>query len=107
MNEYDECLAPCKCGGKVKLTGGTYGYPTFWIECLKCGGRWCMDTYSAEEAAEKWGIKEDIEITDWLTRGISEEQLQKEKKKALKQIARMKKREKIAEWLKQHLKTNF
>lgn len=55
--EYEECLVPCRCGGKVELTGGTYGYPTFGIRCLKCGGQWSMDTYSPEEAAEKWGLK--------------------------------------------------
>lgn len=56
-NEYNEYLVPCNCGGKVELTGGTYGYPTFGIRCLKCGGQWSMDTYSVEEAVEKWGLK--------------------------------------------------
>ena len=49
----------------------------------------------------------NIKETDWLTRGVSEKQLQKEKKQALKQIARMRKKERLVEWLKQHIKTNF
>lgn len=53
--EYNKSLIPCRCGGKVILTGGTYGYPTFGIKCLKCGGQWSMNTYSPEEAATKWG----------------------------------------------------
>lgn len=53
--EYNKTLRPCRCGGRVELNGGTYGYPTFYIECLKCHGRWTMDTYSPEEAANKWG----------------------------------------------------
>jgi hypothetical protein len=56
-DEYNETLLPCRCGGNVVLTGGTYGYPTFGIKCLKCGGYWSMDTYSPEEAARKWGVK--------------------------------------------------
>lgn len=55
--EYEKLLRPCRCGGKVELIGGTYGYPTFGIRCLKCYGQWSMDTYSPEEAAKKWGIK--------------------------------------------------
>ena len=55
--EYEKMLRPCLCGGKVELTGGTCGYPTFGIRCLKCGGQWSMDIYSPKEAAEKWGIK--------------------------------------------------
>lgn len=55
--DYEEKLRQCRCGGKVELTGGTYGYPTFGIRCLKCGGQWSMDTYSPEEATKKWGTK--------------------------------------------------
>ena len=63
--EYEKSLRPCGCGGKVELTGGTYGYPTFGIRCLKCGGQWSMNTYSSEEAARKWGMKDlfgEVEI---------------------------------------------
>lgn len=54
--EYEKMLKPCKCGGRVKLTGGTYGYPTFHIRCTRCGGLWAMATYSPEEAVKKWGL---------------------------------------------------
>lgn len=56
-NEYERLLRSCRCGGQVELTGGTYGYPTFGVRCLKCGGQWCMDTYSPKEAVEKWGLR--------------------------------------------------
>ena len=49
----------------------------------------------------------NVKETDWLTRGVSEKQLQKEKKQALKQIARMRKKERLVEWLKQHIKIEF
>ena len=55
FEEYE--LIPCKCGGKVELTGGTYGYPTIGIQCLKCGGQWNLNTYSPMEAMKKWGYK--------------------------------------------------
>ena len=55
--DYEEKLRPCHCGGKVTLSGGTYGYPTFDIECSRCGGIWNMGTYSPEEALKKWGEK--------------------------------------------------
>lgn len=54
--EYEKSLVRCRCGGKVELTGGTYGYPTFGIRCLKCGGQWSMNTYSPKEAVERWGV---------------------------------------------------
>lgn len=54
--EYEKFLRPCRCGGKVKITGGTYGYPSFKIKCLKCGGEWAMGTYSPKETAEQWGM---------------------------------------------------
>lgn len=54
--EYEKSLHPCACGGTVEICGGTYGYPTFWIRCRKCGGRWSMDTYSPKEAAGRWGV---------------------------------------------------
>ena len=60
MNKYEEeekLLNPCCCGGKVTLTGGTYGYPDIWVECSKCGGKWCMNTYSQHEAVEQWNIR--------------------------------------------------
>ena len=60
-NDFDEqkeeCLVNCFCGGKVELLGGTYGYPTYGVKCLRCGGRWYMDTYSSKEAIELWNIK--------------------------------------------------
>jgi hypothetical protein len=37
----------------------------------------------------------NVQETDWLTRGVSEKQLQKEKKQALRQIARMRKKEQL------------
>ena len=55
--DYEEKLRPCHCGGKVTLSGGTYGYPTFKIECSRCSGIWNMGTYSPEEALKKWGEK--------------------------------------------------
>lgn len=57
--DYEEKLRPCRCGGEVELTGGTYGYPTFGIRCLKCGGQWSMGTYSPEEASKNWGTKKE------------------------------------------------
>ena len=42
----EESLVSCFCGGKAELEGGTYGYPTYKVRCLKCGGAWSMDTYS-------------------------------------------------------------
>lgn len=54
--EYEKRLKPCSCGGKAELIGGTYGYPTFYVRCMRCNGIWCMDTYSPKEAAEKWGL---------------------------------------------------
>lgn len=63
--EYEKRLRPCYCGGRVVLTGGTYGYPTFEIKCTKCGGGWSMDTYSPKEALEKWGENRPIgEVKD-------------------------------------------
>jgi hypothetical protein len=50
----EECLVNCFCGGKVELEGGTYGYPTYKVRCLRCGGTWSMDTYSSKEAIEQW-----------------------------------------------------
>ena len=58
--DYEQKLRKCHCGGHVILDGGTYGYPTFKIKCLKCGGTWSMDTYSPLEAVEKWGVKSFI-----------------------------------------------
>lgn len=55
--EKEEYLVNCFCGGKVELDGGTYGYPTIYVCCSKCGGRWCMDTYSHRDAIEKWNYK--------------------------------------------------
>jgi hypothetical protein len=46
----------------------------------------------------------NVKETDWLTRGVSEKQLQKEKKQALKQIVRMRNKERLVKWLKQHVK---
>ena len=60
MNKYEEYnkqLMSCHCGGDVVIEGGTPGYPTFSVRCLRCGGRWSMDTYSPEEAVNKWGRK--------------------------------------------------
>ena len=45
-----------------------------------------------------------VQETDWLIRGVSKEKLQKEKRQALRQIARIKKKEQFVEWLKQHIK---
>ena len=45
-----------------------------------------------------------VQETDWLTKGVSEKQLQKEKRQALRQIARMRKKERLVEWLKQYIK---
>jgi hypothetical protein len=53
----EECLVNCFCGGKVELEGGTYGYPTLYVRCSKCGGRWSMDTYSHKEAIDRWNAK--------------------------------------------------
>lgn len=53
----EECLANCFCGGKVELDGGIYGYPTVYVRCSRCGGRWSMDTYSHKEAIELWNLK--------------------------------------------------
>lgn len=53
----EECLANCFCGGKVELDGGTYVYPTVYVRCSRCGGRWSMDTYSHKEAIERWNAK--------------------------------------------------
>ena len=53
----EECLVNCFCGGRVELEGGTYGYPTVYVRCSKCGGRWSMDTYSPTEAIERWNVK--------------------------------------------------
>ena len=53
----EECLVNCFCGGKTELTGGTYGYPTYGVKCLRCGGRWSMNTYSQKEAIERWNIE--------------------------------------------------
>lgn len=50
--EYEKMFRPCRCGEKVELTGGAYGYPTFVIRCFKCGGLWSMDTYSQEDATK-------------------------------------------------------
>lgn len=55
--EYEQQLRQCYCGGDVVLEGGSYGYPTMYVHCTKCNGRWCMETYSPEEAAQKWGYK--------------------------------------------------
>ena len=55
--QKEECLVNCFCGGKAELTGGTYGYPTYGVRCLRCGGRWSMDTYSQKEAIEQWNAK--------------------------------------------------
>lgn len=55
--QKEECLVNCFCGGKAELTGGTYGYPTYGVRCLRCGGRWSMDTYSPKEAIEQWNAK--------------------------------------------------
>ena len=49
----------------------------------------------------------NVQETDWLTRGVSEKQLQKEKRQALRQIARMRKKAQFIEWLAQHTKINF
>jgi hypothetical protein len=46
----------------------------------------------------------NVKETDWLTRGVSEKQLKKEKKQALKQIVRMRNKERLVKWLKQHVK---
>lgn len=40
--------------------------------------------------------KSNTEITDWLTKGMTDKQIQKEKKKADKELARIEKREKRA-----------
>ena len=48
-----------------------------------------------------------VETTDWLTRGVSEKQLQKEKRQALRQVARIRKKEQFVEWIKQHIKMKF
>ena len=57
-NAYkEECLANCFCGGKAELDGGTYGYPTIYVRCSRCGGRWSMNTYSHKEAIERWNAK--------------------------------------------------
>ena len=54
-NEHeDEHLVNCFCGGEAELEGGTYGYPTYKVKCLRCGGTWSMDTYSPKEAIERW-----------------------------------------------------
>lgn len=54
-NEHEEeHLVNCFCGGEAELDGGTYGYPTYKVRCLKCGGTWSMDTYSLKEAIERW-----------------------------------------------------
>ena len=55
--QKEECLANCFCGGTAELTGGTYGYPTYEVRCLRCGGQWSMDTYSQKEAIERWNAK--------------------------------------------------
>lgn len=49
-------LRKCSCGGDVYLTGGTCWEQEYSIVCDKCGGRWNMNTYSLEEAAERWGL---------------------------------------------------
>lgn len=46
----------------------------------------------------------NVKETDWLTRGVSEKQLQKEERQALRQIARMEKKRRLVKWLKQHIK---
>lgn len=51
-------LKQCKCGGEVKLIGGTPWNQMFSIACNTCNGRWNMNTYSPKEAAEKWGTIE-------------------------------------------------
>jgi hypothetical protein len=48
-----------------------------------------------------------VKETDWLIKGISEKQLQKEKRQAIRRIARMRKKEKIVEWLNKHIKIIF
>ena len=55
--QKEEHLVNCFCGGKVELTGGTYGYPTYEIKCSRCGGRWSMNTYSPKEAIELWNTR--------------------------------------------------
>ena len=53
----EECLADCFCGGKAELDCGTYGYPTVYVRCSRCGGVWSMDTYSPTEAIERWNAE--------------------------------------------------
>ena len=48
-----------------------------------------------------------VKETDWLIKGVSEKQLQKEKRQVIKQIARMRKKEKFVEWLDKHIKMYF
>lgn len=48
-----------------------------------------------------------VKETDWLTKGVSEKQLQKEKRQVTRQIARMRKKEKFVEWLNKHIKIKF
>ena len=65
----------------------------------------CIEASSEEEAIQKlidngtvcansYEFLELVKTTDWLTRGVSTERLQKEKKNALKTIARHQKKEK-------------
>jgi hypothetical protein len=57
----------------------------------------------------------EIKSSDWLTKGISEKQLQKEKEKACKEarkkIARIEKKERrkaiINKWIEYHIKIKF
>ncbi len=44
-----------------------------------------------------------VEKTDWLIKGISEKQLQKEKRQALRRIAFLKSKKKFIKWVKEHL----
>lgn len=64
----------------------------------------CIEASSEEDAIQKLiddGVVDSrgyeflalVKTTDWLTRGVSEKQIQKEKKKALQTIARHQKKE--------------
>ena len=61
----EESLVSCFCGGKAELEGGTYGYPTYKVRCLKCGGVWSMDTYSQKEAIERWNSEHNNLRKTW------------------------------------------
>lgn len=55
--EYSKQLNKCHCGGQVTLTGGTPGYPTFYVQCLNCYGSWSIGTYNPQEAVDVWNIQ--------------------------------------------------